>query len=279
MKYMTFNNSCFFAALANILEKGGINIEDKDIIKDSLIPFVFKKAKKTDEYIAGYDVQDDDIISDYLSKYGLRFVSKKFVLNDNKLNKRNLIEDIKDKKNVIVSLKVLENNNWHATIFVRYKEPHYIFKNMKRVDSKETDYYMFTFDELIEKLADKVQYGYIVLANPKNSVDKSTLLSDSLVVLNEYKSSLLKYCNELYSHKERTHSRDKLFRALLLNYLDLAKLVEYNEIVIKLSELQKQYLNSFKNVYDMKISTYLDIDLLEEVFNEIIDKILDELDN
>jgi|GEM_PF-3065830 len=32
MKYQTFNNSCFWAALANLLQDFGIDVEDRVII-------------------------------------------------------------------------------------------------------------------------------------------------------------------------------------------------------------------------------------------------------
>ena len=40
MKYMTFNSSCAYAGLANMLEKKGIDVEDYEIALEMKLPFM-----------------------------------------------------------------------------------------------------------------------------------------------------------------------------------------------------------------------------------------------
>lgn len=41
MKYMTFNSSCSYAGVANMLESYGVNVEDRQIALDMELPYLF----------------------------------------------------------------------------------------------------------------------------------------------------------------------------------------------------------------------------------------------
>ena len=42
MKYMTFNNSCSYAGVANMLEDFNIHMEDYELAIEMKVPFIFK---------------------------------------------------------------------------------------------------------------------------------------------------------------------------------------------------------------------------------------------
>ena len=42
MKYMTFNSSCTYAGLANMLMERGIDVEDYEIALEMKLPFLLK---------------------------------------------------------------------------------------------------------------------------------------------------------------------------------------------------------------------------------------------
>ena len=40
-KYMTFNSSCSYAGLANMLLRYGVDTQDREIARDMKLPFLF----------------------------------------------------------------------------------------------------------------------------------------------------------------------------------------------------------------------------------------------
>ena len=50
-KYMTFNSSCSYAGLANMLLRYGVDTQDREIAMDMKLPFLF--AYEEGEYRAG----------------------------------------------------------------------------------------------------------------------------------------------------------------------------------------------------------------------------------
>ncbi|MGL4771945.1 MAG: hypothetical protein ACRC2K_00120, partial [Clostridium sp.] len=61
MKYKTFNDSCSFCGVANLLEDFGIDTEDYIIAKESLCPYIFKNKDNT--FFTGAWIQGDKYFS------------------------------------------------------------------------------------------------------------------------------------------------------------------------------------------------------------------------
>ena len=51
MKYMTFNSSCSYAGVANMLEQYGVDVEDRIIALGMKLPYLF--AQEGGVYMAG----------------------------------------------------------------------------------------------------------------------------------------------------------------------------------------------------------------------------------
>ena len=45
-KYMTFNSSCSYAGLANMLLRYGVDTQDREIARDMKLPFLFANAPR-----------------------------------------------------------------------------------------------------------------------------------------------------------------------------------------------------------------------------------------
>lgn len=265
---MTFNNSCFFTALANLLEDFDIDIEDRDIIKDSYIPYIF--SFKDNVYHSGYSIQEADVLNDYLKQYILSFKEKKYTTGSLEERKHNLIKELrKTKYRKIVSLKLYSNEEWHATIFEEFRDSQFHFTNMRRNDDNRLTRISLTYDELFEKLADVVQYGYLERDTKFIVLNKKSIFNNSLSVLNSYMVALKEYVNNSYDIEKRIDSRDKLFKALLLNYLDISSLMCWNELHNDLKILQRQYLDSFKVKDVIRLSDYMDVKLIGKCFLKI----------
>jgi len=278
MKYMTFNNSCFFAAIANLLEDIGIHVSDKDIVIGSLVPYFFKYDKNSQQFSSGYEVQELDIINDYLKQYIVKIIEKKYFKGSVIEKKRKLIQNISETtSHKIVSLKLTNNDNkWHATIFTGVVNEEYIFVNMRREDDEAIEIRL-KYDELINKLADNVQFAWLERIEKFDVLDRKKYLDESIVTLLKYKNMIFDYSEEEKSLSSRLESRDALFRPLLLNYVDMASITHEKELYENIMILQRQYLNSFQVDGKVKLSSYLDMLLLKKCIFQIENNIKAQL--
>ena len=280
MKYMTFNNSCFFTALANLLEEFNINVEDRDIVKDSLIPYIFRYDSNDNKYIAGYQIQETRYINHYLKRYNLVFQERKYSKGCIAETKKNLVDEIKYENNIVVSLKVLEDSNsWHATIYKGYIDNKFIFLNMKRKASNEPIYYKLTYKELLDKLADIVQYGYITEIKQESNVNLKSELLRSLIVLESYQKELIQFCSKKTTYKQRITSKDKLFRALFLSYIDVAEILGNKKLLERLAWMQTQMIKTYSLDFDLLLCNYIKIDLVNNIFYLIKNQIKERIDD
>lgn len=106
MKYMTFNNSCSFAGLANLLEVEGVETDDRSIVLDLYLPWIF--LKNQDSFISGSMIQGAYYFNLYLYKFG-------YSLYEQTSEKNELINIIKTRENVMFGIR-LENGQKHAVI-------------------------------------------------------------------------------------------------------------------------------------------------------------------
>lgn len=271
MKYMTFNNSCFFTALANLLEDYNIDIQDRDIIGGSLIPYIFRYRKSDKSYYAGYQVQEAKFINHYLNKWELSFYEKKYSTGDLYKDKYSLISDItKFPKRCVISLKVLENSNrWHATIFDGVVDGVYRFYNMKYEESKESSYFYYTEEELIEKLADVVQFGWIAVMEEKVSIDEKHELDISIMCLEKYEKDIIRVCSELLTIDQREDIKERYFRALFISYYTVLKIIDDKALLKMVDLIRREYLGTFRILEEIILSDYIDIDKLKDIIREI----------
>ena len=72
MKYMTFNSSCPYAGMANMLEKYGIDVEDYEIALEMKLPLFVDKNE--DGYVAGPMIQEKKWFDIFLNRYGFELI-------------------------------------------------------------------------------------------------------------------------------------------------------------------------------------------------------------
>ncbi len=66
MKYMTFNSSCPYAGMANMLEKYGIDVEDYEIALEMKLPLFVDKNE--DGYVTGPMIQEKKWLDIFLNR-------------------------------------------------------------------------------------------------------------------------------------------------------------------------------------------------------------------
>jgi len=153
MKYMTFNRSCSYACLANLLENYNIHKTDREIAIEMNLPYLFSYDDKTEMYLAGPMLQGIEWFNIYLNTIGIAFIEQE--LNKNDVPKY-LRENPGDK---IIGLNL--DNGKHAVIFKGYTNDEYKFLNVKHENSHEPDFYTFSESDLLLRLDNLVHIGYI----------------------------------------------------------------------------------------------------------------------
>lgn len=74
MKYMTFNSSCSYAGVANMLEQHGVDSDDRSIAMGIKLPYLF--SHEDGVYMAGPMLQSADWFNLYLNPIGFNMVEK-----------------------------------------------------------------------------------------------------------------------------------------------------------------------------------------------------------
>jgi hypothetical protein len=269
---MNFNNACFYTAIANLLEHKDIDIEDTDIIKNTLIPYIFRYNKKENSFIAGYEIQDLDMINGYLSFFNVVLKEEAYV------DRIEFIAKLKSINKPCIIPVLLDNKNIHSVIFEYYINVEFRFKNTIREIEKEANL-IYTEKQLLNMLPLKPCYAYLEKTNKRTIIDKTTLLNESIEILLNYQEKINHYCNTLHSYQNRVLHQNILFRALLLNYLDMVHILEEKELYINLKSIQKSYIRSFQIKEPIKLSSFLDMELLNNTILQIKDMICTKLNN
>ena len=137
MKYMTFNRSCSYAGIANLLEEYDIHYEDHEIAKALSLPYLFLIDPKNNCYVAGAMIQFKTWFNYFLNSISIDFIEDWFItetaINEFDLNEKRYMVGIKNKNNFSLQPD-------HAVIFVGKNNGKYNFINPKYEESKEPEY-------------------------------------------------------------------------------------------------------------------------------------------
>lgn len=252
MKFMSFSNSCFYASIATMLEEFGVDIEDRDIIKDSYIPYTFQLNSS---YEAGYQLQYSYLINHYLKRYNLSFLEKTFLL------KEELIQSLKNETRKCVVSLMLENGA-HAVVFTSYHNEVFTFLNMRREESTELDYICLKEEDLLKRLNPSLRYGCLQKGNKQVLISKSDVISNTVFTLEELKQDVIEHVQKSQNLNNRIIVREHIFRSLFISYLDVSDICGYKDINQRLQQSRKEYLNTFKMKESIILSKYIDLDYL-----------------
>ena len=257
---MTFNRSCAFTCLANLLESFEINVEDRDIIITAGIPYCF--YQNDNYYFAGSQLQTKQYFDLYLNPIGFDFIVKK-------VSKADISDYLQSSKDVMIGLK-LRTNGKHAVIYKGIKDNKYIFFNVKHIDEEALDYYSFTETELLSLVDDFIYPAYIEKIVPKQPDIAEA--SKSPLYFTKYKIELTNIFSSSPKKCTLISERDRLFAPLLLDFLTMTELIKRADIHNKLLQLRKQYMISIK---PESCREEIDTELLKDCLNEIDRMIID----
>lgn len=108
MKYMTFNSSCTYAALANMLEKKGIDAADYEIALEMKLPFFIGKSEEG--FSSDPLLQSKKWFDLYLNPRGLELV-------EDWVDKKEMFDFLKAKEEAMLGIRMQNGRNaYHAVV-------------------------------------------------------------------------------------------------------------------------------------------------------------------
>lgn len=257
MKYMTFNSSCSYAGLANLLSFYGIDTEDREIAVQMRLPYLFDV--ECGSYFSGPMLQGARWFNRYLSPLG-------FQLAERILNKDAVCKKLLANAPAMLGLRISPENK-HAVIYTGYQDGIYRFLNNKREDSPEPETLCLTEEELLARLDESVVIG-ILKRISSMPVDHRPYIERSVMVLQELRENIHTFCMQEQSADALRKGMNDLFRAILLDGVTMLELLGETEIAESLRAVQTQFLEVIKANRPAVLSEELDMPRLEKAMEQ-----------
>lgn len=249
MKRMSFNSSCAYAGLANMLETLGVDTEDRLIALDMGLPYLF--AREEGQYRAGPMLQSARWFDLYLGPRG-------FALKEEKLPQKQLPQYLPAHAPAMLGLLVGANSK-HAVVFTDPAGGAFRFINNRHPSTSEPDELTLTAAELLSRTDPQVLVATLARITPE-PVDIKPLLTSSLDTLTDYRRDMealrRTYCDrQLLRTLMNTH-----FRAFLLDSLTMMELIHEEELAEQLTLLQSALLQSVRSGAEGTLDSLLPMD-------------------
>ena len=214
LQYQTFNRSCAYAGLANLLLDYGITIEDRDIVTEALISYHLRYNTDDKRYIAGPFLQGKEWFDLYLNKVGYEFFERK-------LSKVDLVSTLADTTTKYMLAIKYGNAGKHAVVFLRKEANKFVFLNNKNSSSTESEHFFFSEDELKEKLEDKTLIGKII---PKRAIiekDVQILFNETIKTIDKYRKTIEYEVVEKRTEEEQKAAKKNTLEVFFLDILSM----------------------------------------------------------
>ena len=252
MKYLHFNSSCSYCAIAYILSSFGIEVEDTEIALKIGLPYIF--AFEKGEHLAGPMLQSSKYFNLFLNPLGL-------TLEENRVSKGTLLANINDKKNVMFGIKT--DFGKHAVVLIDYTGDVYSFFNPSWEESSQKTIIEISKEDLLSRVDEEITIGEIKQCQ-KKTVDFQNLYCESIANLTKYENDIVDFINGNNDKEEYQKQLDTLFRPLLLDGLTMMGLIGNDKIAKSMKEAQTDLLNYIRG------KAKLDIPLFREKICSIV---------
>ncbi len=262
MKYMTFNSSCSYAGIANLLSFYGIDTEDRTIALEMGLPFLFDYEDGC--YLSGPMLQGAKWFDLYLNPIG-------YTMTEKEVNKEQLCDHLRGLQIAMLGVYVSERNK-HAVIYTGMKDNKFCMLNNKWEQSDEPDTLLISDEELLRRVDETVTVG-VLNKTACETVKTESMAKRSIAVLQSLEKDIAGFCSQERSPAEIRASMDTLFRAILLDGITMLDLIGETLISQKLKIVQGQFMNAVKENKPLQLDRRLDMALLNSAITEYIDLI------
>lgn len=262
MKYMTFNSSCSYAGLANLLSFYGVDTEDRNIALEMGLPFLFDY--ESGRYYSGPMLQGEKWFNLYLKPIG-------YAITEKEVRKEELCACLQGLKYAMLGIYVSEGNK-HAVIYTGMKDGRLCMLNNKWEQTDEPDMLLLSKQDLSRRVDETAM---VAVLNPcaRETPEMESLLNRSAGVLQALGGEIVSFCAQKRSAVDIRLSMNTLFRAILLDGITMLDLIEETQISAKLKTVQGQLMNAVKENKPSRLDQCLDIPLLNDAVAEYVDLI------
>ncbi len=218
-----------------MLERFGIETEDREIALAMGLPYLFSKEKGV--YCAGPMLQTADWFHLYLRPRGIQ-------MTETKTDRAAVGIFLKSVSCAMLGIAVPSGGR-HAVVYTGIKQGRYGFLNNKRRDSPEPESFLLTEEELAARLGDRAVIATLEKTAPR-PVELTGYFQASIGVLRELKEEISAFCGKERSLRELAKARDRLFRAVFLDAVTMLELIGEEELGTRLRFFQRQLLDILK---------------------------------
>ncbi len=257
MKYMTFNSSCSYTGVANMLAQYGIETDDRTIAHAMKLPYLF--AKEDGAYLGGPMLQSAYWFNLYLYPIGYNMV-------EHRVERERLPAVLCSTKTAMLGLRISPKSK-HAVVYLGTDHGNYRFLNNKWQHTDEPEQLLLTEAELLSRLDDDVMVA-VLEPVPCKAVDFAPLFKQSIQALDELKQDILSFCTSEQTPQAIMTARNTLFRAILLDGITMLELCSKTALAEKLRVVQSEFLLVAKKNTTVILSEEISVDLLVEAIEE-----------
>lgn len=259
MKYMSFNSSCAFAGVANMLFSFGIDVQDRDIALGMKLPYLFAREENT--FLAGPMLQSADWFNLYLHTIGFEMMER-FVPREE------IPERLAGEQTAMLGIRVSPRDK-HAVVYIGKEGGLFRFLNNKWQHTEDPETFLFTPQELLSRL-DKTVVIATLHPCPARNADIAPLLHGSCAVLMEMKEKLAAFCAIQRSTEEMMAAMNTLFRPVLLDGITMLELIGKTELASRLRMVQSEFMNAVRNGKTVALAEVMQMDVLMQAIDDYI---------
>ncbi|MBQ7599628.1 MAG: hypothetical protein IJU57_03035 [Clostridia bacterium] len=252
MKYMHFNSSCSYAALATIMEFNGADTEDYIIALEIKLPYLF--SKEDGAYISGPMLQSAKWFNLWLVPQGFRMVEEAVV-------REQLCNYLRIHKPAMLGIQTPYGK--HAVVFTEY-DGKYHFINPTRENSGERTELSLSGEELLSSVDQELMVGTVI---PTEAKQQSVVpyLRESISVIKENCADIVAFSTEKHDPDSYFPMMDRMFRPLLLDGITMLELVGESALAQEFKVLQKQFMDYMRGTREEALQETLSLARLHDL--------------
>ena len=259
MKYMTFNSSCAFAGVANMLSILGVEVEDRDIALGMKLPFLFEKEEGA--YLAGPMLQSAKWFNLYMNPIG-------FEMKERFDAKEEVPAVLMAEKTAMLGIRVSPRDK-HAVVYTGTEGECFCFLNNKWAHTEDPEVLTLSQEDLLSRLDDTVVIATLHPCGKKNA-DFAPLYRRSCEILVELKEELTEFCAIEKTREEILTAMNPLFRPMLLDGITMLDLIGQTELASKLRTVQIEFMSAIREGVPVVLADVMQMDVLMDSIDEYI---------
>jgi len=270
MKYMTFNSSCSYAGIANMLERYGIETDDRSIAVAMNLPFLFSYSNGV--YLSGPMLQTAEWFDLYLNPIGYQLIEKA-------ISADSIDEYLKKQKTAMMGIRLGETGK-HAVVYIGTVSDSFVFINNKWENDDSPNEIRLSKEELQKIIDTEVMVATLQPIMPK-SITFTPKLQSSISVLRENLEEIIALCDTEETVSNLRSKLNTLFRPLFLDGITMLQLIGETNLAKEFAKLQQELLSALRQEPQQKVilKEYLSIPKLQmsvEAYIQLIKNIMNK---